>query len=86
MGGHIHLPYVIEQGGLARPLWVVQAGTAVSSRVRAGVPNSVNLLRWGSAPEACEAVVEQWDSDAVGGAFTRRAVTRLLPARGGSER
>lgn len=83
MGGHIHLPYVIEQRGFARPLWVVQAGTAVSSRVREGVPNSVNLLRWSSAPGAREAVVEQWDGDAAGGAFTRRAVTRLVPARGG---
>jgi hypothetical protein len=34
MGGHIHLPYVMPLQGLARPLWVVQAGTAVSSRVR----------------------------------------------------
>lgn len=83
MGGHIHLPYVLEQRGLARPLWVVQAGTAVSSRVREGVPNSVNLVRWNGAPGAREALVEQWDGDAAGGAFVRRAVTRLLPARGG---
>ena len=48
MGGHIHLPYVMPLQGLARPMWVVQAGTAVSSRVREGVPNSVNLLRWGA--------------------------------------
>ncbi len=49
MGGHIHLPYTLAPHGLARRLWVVQAGTAVSSRTRPGVPNSVNLLRWGEA-------------------------------------
>lgn len=79
MGGHIHLPYVIEQRGLARPLWVVQAGTAVSSRVRAGVPNSVNLLRWNGAREV---QVEQWDATD-GGAFERAAVTPLAPSRAG---
>ncbi len=83
MGGHIHLPYVLERRGLARPLWVVQAGTAVSSRVRDGVPNSVNLLRWNGTAGEREAIVEQWDGDATGAAFTRRAVTRLVPARGG---
>lgn len=81
MGGHIHLPYVLEQRGLARPLWVVQAGTAVSSRVRAGVPNSVNLLRWGGAANQREAVVEQWDCSADGDAFTLAATTRLAPVR-----
>ena len=81
MGGHIHLPCVLEQHGLARPLWVVQAGTAVSSRVRAGVPNSVNLLRWGGAAKQREAVVEQWDCSADGDAFTLQATTRLSPAR-----
>jgi len=81
MGGHIHLPYVIEQRGLARPLWVVQAGTAVSSRVREGVPNSVNLLRWNSAGGARELRVEQWDAPADGGAFARAVVTPLAPER-----
>lgn len=49
LGGHIHLPFVMPVQGLARPLWAVQAGTAVSTRTRPGVPNSVNLLRWGEA-------------------------------------
>ena len=49
MGGHIHLPYTLALQGLARRMWVVQAGTAVSSRTRPGVPNSVNVLRWGEA-------------------------------------
>jgi len=67
LGGHIHLPYVrpLPQPG-GRPLWVVQAGTAVSHRVRGGVPNSVNLLRRQDG-DACTA--ERWDYDAARGAF-----------------
>jgi 3',5'-cyclic AMP phosphodiesterase CpdA len=38
VGGHIHLPFVLP---LASGGWVVQAGTAVSSRVRSGAGNSV---------------------------------------------
>ncbi len=61
LGGHIHLPYVAQvtaepQAG-ARTVWCVQAGTAVSRRVRRGVPNSVNLLR--TAARHCD--VERWD-------------------------
>jgi 3',5'-cyclic AMP phosphodiesterase CpdA len=81
MGGHIHLPYVMALQGLARPLWAVQAGTAVSSRVREGVPNSVNLLRWGaeSAPGCCR--IEQWDYSADVQAFLLAKVTEVQPAR-----
>lgn len=81
MGGHIHLPYVMALPGLARPMWVVQAGTAVSSRVRRGVPNSVNLLRWGAALEAGSCRVEQWDFAANMGAFVITAVKAIWPAR-----
>lgn len=81
MGGHIHLPYVMALQGLARPLWAVQAGTAVSSRVRKGVPNSVNLLRWGedSAPGCCR--IEQWDFSPDGRAFVLAKVSEVGPAR-----
>ncbi|MDP2149254.1 MAG: metallophosphoesterase family protein [Parvibaculum sp.] len=61
MGGHIHLPYVLPLRGLARPVWAVQAGTAVSSRTRRGGPNSVNLLRWGDGAPPGVCVVERWD-------------------------
>ena len=81
MGGHIHLPYVMALPNLARPLWVVQAGTAVSSRVRRGVPNSVNLLRWGVASDAGRCRVEQWDFEANVGAFVITAVNEIRPAR-----
>ena len=55
---------------LARPLWVVQAGTAVSRRVRpGGEANSVNMVRYDprAAPGACQ--VERWDYEAPGGGF-----------------
>jgi len=81
MGGHIHLPYVMALHGLARPMWAVQAGTAVSSRVRRDVPNSVNLLRWGT--EACKGrcLIEQWDYSAADHAFVRAVATEVRPAR-----
>lgn len=63
LGGHIHLPYVRQLhkrfADLQRPLWAVQAGTAVSTRVRGDVPNSVNLIRYTAATRHC--VVERWD-------------------------
>jgi hypothetical protein len=31
-------------------MWCVQAGTAVSSRVRHGTCNSVNLIHWNAVP------------------------------------
>ncbi len=81
IGGHIHLPYVLALQGLVRPLWAVQAGTAVSSRVRPGVPNSVNLLRWGadSPPGCCQ--IEQWDFSAAECSFTRGTVSEVRLAR-----
>jgi 3',5'-cyclic AMP phosphodiesterase CpdA len=84
MGGHIHLPYVLPLRGLARPLWAVQAGTAVSSRVREGVPNSVNLLHWGphATPGLCR--IEQWDHSKGDAAFVLAKVSDVRPDRRGS--
>jgi len=81
MGGHIHLPYVMALHGLARPMWAVQAGTAVSSRVRKGVPNSVNLLRWGADSSSGCCLIEQWDFSTADHAFVRTEVTEVRPAR-----
>jgi 3',5'-cyclic AMP phosphodiesterase CpdA len=70
LGGHIHLPYVSDlcaraDAGTPRPLYCIQAGTALSHRVRHGTPNSVNVIRWeppanGDARKVC---VERWDYD-----------------------
>ena len=93
MGGHIHLPYTLALQGLARQLWVVQAGTAVSSRTRPNVPNSVNLLRWGAAsagpddqlhngPEAGACcLIERWDFAQTDRVFVRTALTTVQPDR-----
>ena len=81
MGGHIHLPYVMALPGLARPLWAVQAGTAVSTRVRDHGPNSVNLIRWGedSVPGFC--LMEQWDFSETAQAFVCSKVSEVRPDR-----
>ena len=66
MGGHIHLPYVASMrsrfADLPRDMWAVQAGTAVSSRLRQGTTNSVNLIRTtsaGSGRRHCS--YQRWD-------------------------
>lgn len=78
LGGHIHLPYVLPlhtgQPALPRPIWAVQAGTALSRRTRDGIGNSVNLIRTGRP--AC---VERWDLDDATGRFVRVAVTAIGP-------
>ncbi|MBC7620430.1 MAG: metallophosphoesterase [Candidatus Saccharibacteria bacterium] len=81
LGGHIHLPYVMPVRGLARPIWAVQAGTAISSRVRRGAPNSVNLLRWGKAATQGRCRIEQWDFSAADQAFALASVTEVQPDR-----
>jgi 3',5'-cyclic AMP phosphodiesterase CpdA len=71
MGGHIHLPYIAplheHYPQLARRCWVVQAGTAVSSRVRKKHPNSVNVIR---RSQTLECIAERWDYHADDNAFT----------------
>lgn len=52
--------------GLPRPLWAVQAGTALSRRVRGGITNSVNVIR---ASTGRGGVVERWDLDEPTGVF-----------------
>ncbi len=84
MGGHIHLPYVrpLDErfAGLPRRAWSVQAGTALSRRVRHGAPNSVNLLRRISGnPPVC--VVERWDYEASLACFSLVETHRLAVDR-----
>ncbi|HEX8225708.1 MAG TPA: metallophosphoesterase [Allosphingosinicella sp.] len=84
LGGHIHLPYVVplvaRHAPMSREVWAVQAGTAVSSRVREGKPNSVNVIRH-TAGAPCR--IEQWDHDAARKAFVRIETTDLKPTRPG---
>ena len=74
LGGHIHLPYVLPLhdrfDGLARKVWAVQAGTAVSARIRHEAGNSVNVVRYDArhlVPR--RASIERWDYRDSSGAF-----------------
>ena len=81
LGGHIHLPYVAalhkRVHGLARPMWAVQAGTAVSRRVRPGAPNSINAVRWGDTLPNGKCVVERWDYRAQTASFSKESESVL---------
>lgn len=81
LGGHIHLPFVrpLHEAfpDCTRALWAIQAGTAVSSRVRRGAPNSVNLIRCTDRLSR-HCVIERWDCAADAARF-EIAATHTLP-------
>ena len=73
LSGHIHRSFIVPVVNSGRDLWCVQAGTAVSRRLRRGEPNEVNLIRWHDG----ECVVEQWEHrGAAGFRPARRAAFR----------
>lgn len=73
LGGHIHLPYVrplnTAARSLASELWSVQAGTALSTRIREGISNSFNAIHHDPATDRAVCVVEQWDYNEANGRF-----------------
>jgi 3',5'-cyclic AMP phosphodiesterase CpdA len=75
LGGHIHLPYVTDVcsqvKGTSRAMYCVQAGTAVSTRVRYSTPNSVNVIRWEPPAPGARRIckLERWDYDLANGRF-----------------
>lgn len=71
LGGHIHRAHAVPLGDL----WSVLAGTAVSRRVRAGRPNSVNVIR--VAADRC--AIERWDHGARDGFACAQAIEVRLP-------
>ncbi|MBA3773694.1 MAG: metallophosphoesterase [Ramlibacter sp.] len=83
LGGHIHLPYVLDLRArptpTPRPTWCVQAGTAVSSRVRHGTCNSVNLIHWLPMPfgQARKCQIERCDYSTAEGWFATAELTTL---------
>jgi 3',5'-cyclic AMP phosphodiesterase CpdA len=86
MGGHIHLPYFCDLStrlqGLERHLWCVQAGTALSTRVRQGIPNSVNLVRYDAANLNPHCQLERWDYESATAQFKPVACSALPIDRG----
>jgi 3',5'-cyclic AMP phosphodiesterase CpdA len=78
LGGHIHLPYVAPLlTNSARRAWAVQAGTAVSHRVRGSIPNSVNVIEHRVDGGSVDCRVQRWDYDAGGKAFATVGSTVL---------
>jgi 3',5'-cyclic AMP phosphodiesterase CpdA len=83
MGGHVHLPFITQ----CAVLLVVQAGTAVSHRVRPDAPaNSVNLVRHDPASQPGICVVERWDYDVQRNEFAPVDRVRVLMRGSGEER
>ena len=76
LAGHIHWPFACRVEG-QRPLWAINAGTALSSRVRDGVPQSCNLLSWDPAQPRYGAQLQRWDYHGPARGFVAVAHTRL---------
>jgi 3',5'-cyclic AMP phosphodiesterase CpdA len=84
LGGHIHRPFICELhdhvANMSRRVWAVQAGTAVSTRIRHDSNNSVNLIRhaFDGMPRHC--VVERWDYDERADDFMMVESKRIHPS------
>jgi 3',5'-cyclic AMP phosphodiesterase CpdA len=76
LAGHIHWPFVAALPH-RHGSWAVNAGTALSHRVRDGVPNSVNLIRLFAGGRDGGCVVERWDCPDGSAQFVRVTVHPL---------
>lgn len=87
LGGHIHLPFVLNLNepltDLPRKLWVVQAGTAMSTRVRNEAGNSINVIRSADMGAEPSCMVERWDYVAATHSFQRVALAHVRLDSGG---
>jgi 3',5'-cyclic AMP phosphodiesterase CpdA len=85
LGGHIHLPYFrpLRQRlpDLPRDAWVVQAGTALSIRIRQGIANSVYFVRPVAVEAGAACRIERWDYSDREHAFRLIAADALTLAR-----
>jgi 3',5'-cyclic AMP phosphodiesterase CpdA len=65
LGGHIHRPYTCalheRLPDIAGHTWAVQAGTAISSRIRHDSNNSINLIRFERNDANRYCIIERWD-------------------------
>lgn len=83
LGGHTHLPGIWPVVGLARPVYGVQGGTAVSRRLRDGVPNSINRIDYLASPDgARHAIVTRYDYHAAQPGFVAQPARTLELAPG----
>lgn len=86
LAGHIHLPYVLplygDKGEDGRQAWTVQAGTAVSERVRGNIPNSVNLISYQYDQGKPRCWIERWDYNADSKSFESAQSTATSISRG----
>jgi 3',5'-cyclic AMP phosphodiesterase CpdA len=76
LAGHIHLPFMLplhESMSLPRSVWAVNAGTAVSSRLRWDAGNSVNVIRTDEPARAGRCTVEHWTFEEARSVFVRSA-------------
>ncbi len=87
LGGHIHRPFICglheRLADFPRRVWVVQAGTALSSRIRHDASNSINLIRYNSKlapPRRC--TIERWDYDGESQTFMLVAAKELACEEG----
>ena len=82
LGGHIHRPYVCALherfADFPRRAWAVQAGTALSSRIRHDAGNSVNLIRHAGRTPSRRCMVERWDYDASSQTFRLKNAEELV--------
>ena len=69
-------------------MWALQAGTAVSTRVRADAGNSVNIIRLGASAPTLDTtasalrhcLIERWDHTAINQCFERVQTLSLSSA------
>lgn len=80
LSGHIHRPFLINareqlvnyRNSAESPMWILNAGTAISKRVRHDHPNSYNLLKFNADQLSSRMMVERWDFGVQPGHFTCR--------------
>lgn len=68
LAGHIHLPHLRPLRNTPLPI-AVQAGTAVSSRLRGSAPNSVNVVRHERGPRTLRGSVQRYEYQTAAAAF-----------------
>jgi 3',5'-cyclic AMP phosphodiesterase CpdA len=85
VGGHIHLPYctTVRAANTSRTGIVLQAGTAVSRRIRHGVPNSYNRIELTGPSGARQMKLTRCDFDEATQAFETKHVYAIDPVETG---